>query len=61
VERGLIKVKKQTTHEVSIIHFSFLDLIASWTVEIALDMYLSGNDDRLVEVGRWMEGFSKGF
>ena len=28
------------THEASIHHFSFLDLIASWKVEVTLDMYL---------------------
>jgi hypothetical protein len=35
-------LSKGMTHEASILihHFSFLDLIASWTVEITLDMYL---------------------
>ena len=50
------KSKGGLTHEVSITYFSFLDLIAPWTVEITLDMY-----DRLEEAGPCTEGFLKGF
>ena len=48
--------------EVSIIHLSFLDLIASWTWdEIALDIDLSENDDLLVEAGPWIDRFLNRF
>ena len=52
---------KGMTHDASIAHSSILDMIASWTVDIALDMYLSGNDYRPVEAGPWMKRFCHAF